>query len=206
MNKSLIIASALVLASSSVAMADSFSFGAKASVSFGTPSSRVVVRDHRTQARPIYTRPVSVPQRYPHEYTPYQPAPIPANLDCRNWDPTVDTTDACNVYATGYTYAPQMRGPWQLLGVRESAVPVGQFITVADGRVFDQLKIRAELGAPVITKIAVSFMDGSTQVTNLGGQLDRGTTRTINLRHRAVNQVVIYTANGSRGTYSIAAL
>lgn len=204
MNKSLIVASALVLASSSVAMADSFSFGAKASVSFGTPAQRVIVRDHRTN--PVYTRPISVPSRYPHEYQPAYPTPIPANLDCRNWDPTVDTTDACNIYATGYTYAPQMRGPWQLLGVRESAVPVGQFITVADGRVFGQLKIRAEMGAPVITKIAVSFLDGSTQVTNLGGQMDRGTTRTINLRHRAVNQVVIYTANGSRGTYSIAAL
>ncbi len=215
MNKSILIASALVLGSSSVAMADSsFSFGARAQVSWGTPSSRVIVRDHRT---PTYQAPVYqgsyatdryttdryTMDRYTTDRYPVNQRPIlPAGLDCRNWDPSLDVSDACaDFFSDGYaTQQPRARYGWTLLGVRESSVADNQFVTVNDGRIFGTLQLRAETGNPIITKVAVRFMDNTTQVINVGGQLRNATLR---LGHRAINQLVIYTAAGSHGTYSM---
>lgn len=207
MKKALIIASALVLGTSSVAMADSFSFGARASVSFRYPTSAsVVVRDHRTPVYPAsqYANPYNRWERWERQPEPYRPA-IPAGLDCRNWDPTVEVDSACNAYSTGYTYEPRVRGDWTLLGVRESSVADNQFVTVNDGRVFGALRLRAEQGRPVITKVAVRFTDNSTQVINLGNRLLSGASITLDLRHRPINQIVVYTAAHSRGAYSIIA-
>jgi hypothetical protein len=210
MNKSILIASALVLGSSSVAMADSFSFGARASVSWGTRAP-VVVRDHRTPTyqAPAYQAPYATPSRYTNDIRwdrqRTRPA-IPAGLDCRNWDPTIDVSDACaDFFSAGYgqVYQPRMHGGWTLLGVRESAVADNQFVTVNDGRGFGTLKLRAETGNPIVTKVAVRFTDNSVQVINVGGYLRNATLR---LSHKAINQIVVYTAAGSQGTYSIAAL
>jgi hypothetical protein len=205
MKKSLILTSALVLSMSSVAMADSFSFGARASVSFGTrtPAQPVVIRDHRT---PVYQTHVSNPARYDARWEHQQPyQPIPAGLDCRNWDPSVDASNACAAYSTGYVYEPRVGGAWTLLGVRESSVADNQFITVGDGRYFGQLKLRAEQGSPVITKVAVRFMDNSVQVINIGGRLDYRASMSLSLNRKPINQIVIYTAAGSRGAYSVTA-
>jgi hypothetical protein len=210
MKKSLILTSALVLSMSSVAMADSFSFGARASVSFGTrtPAQPVVIRDHRTPVyQPIYqntTRYNRGEGHWDHQQPqPYQP--IPAGLDCRNWDPSVDASNACAAYSTGYVYEPRVGGAWTLLGVRESSVADNQFITVGDGRYFGQLKLRAEQGSPVITKVAVRFMDNSVQVINIGGRLDYRASMSLSLNRKPINQIVIYTAAGSRGAYSVTA-
>jgi hypothetical protein len=211
LKKALIVTSVLALGSS-VAMADSFSFGARASVSFGTrtPAQPVVIRDHRTQTTPVYQTQYANPTRYgrndarwERQPQPYQP--IPAGLDCRNWDPSVDTSDACMAYSAGYVYQPQIGGAWTLLGVRESSVADNQFITVGDGRYFGQLKLRAEQGSPVITKVAVRFMDNSTQVINIGGRLDYRASMSLSLNRKPINQIVIYTAAGSRGAYSVTA-
>jgi hypothetical protein len=209
MKKSLILTSALVLSMSSVAMADSFSFGARASVSFGTrtPAKPVVIRDHRNQT-PVYQTQYANPTRYGSRWENQQPQPyqpIPAGLDCRNWDPSVDASNACAAYSTGYVYEPRVGGAWTLLGVRESSVADNQFITVGDGRYFGQLKLRAEQGSPVITKVAVRFMDNSTQVINIGGRLDYRASMSLSLHRKPINQIVIYTAAGSRGAYSVTA-
>ena len=208
MKKALILTTALAL-TSSVAMADSFSFGARAQgsfrVGFGSPRPTVVIRDHREQPAPapVYTSRVRWnDQRYLQEDV----RPIPANLDCRNWDPALERDNACSAYSTGYTYAPQSFGAWSVLGTRESAVPDNQFITVRDGRSFSKLMLTAEQGNPVITKIAIRFMDEHVQVVPVNGRLRAGTTMKLFLEGRQINQIVVYTANGSHGTYSIAAL
>ena len=210
MNKSILIASALVLGSSSVAMADSFSFKAGARVSFGTPAPRVIVRDHRTPTyqAPVYQAPYANPSQYNNDWGTYRPLPqrpvLPAGLDCRNWDPSLDVSDQCaSFFTAGYaTQQPRMRYGWTLLGVRESEVADNQFVTVNDGRGFGTLQLRAETGNPIVTKVAVRFTDNSVQVINMGGYLRNATLR---LSHRAINQIVVYTAAGSQGTYSIAA-
>ena len=211
MKKALIIA--LVLGSSSVAMADSFSVRAGASASFQWGMPSVVVRDHRTPTQVVYptttrVNPTRVTSYYDQRGGVYgdwqRPRPIPANLDCRNWDPTVERGHACEAYSSGYTYAPEMYGPWTYLGTRESAVPEGQFITVQ--KAYSQLKVTAEQGRPSITKIAIRFMDGHTQIVPVS-RFRSGSMRIyLDGGHREINQIIIYTAANSHGTYSIAAL
>jgi hypothetical protein len=209
MKKALIITTALVLGSSA-AMADSFSFNARGSVrvGFGTPRPTVVVRDHRQPApAPVYTTSNRWVDGYHNvQQDDFRPMPIPANLDCRNWDPALEQDNACNVYSSGFTYQPAATyGAWQYLGTRESAVPDAQFITVRDGRSFGQLKLTAEQGSPIITKVLVRFMDNSEQIINLNTRMRAGTATRLFLDHRQINQIVIYTPAGSHGTYSITA-
>jgi hypothetical protein len=213
MKKAFIISSALVLGMSSVALADSsFSFGARGSISVNLPAPKVVVRDHRTPAAPVYvnqSRPTYHPTWQDRTVHPYPTTPaIPANLDCRNWDPAVERGHACEAYSSGYTYAPDTFGSWAYLGTRESAVPDNQFITVGPGKVFSRLKLTAEQGNPQITKVAIRFMDNSVQVINLNTRFRTGSSMKFFLDggHREINQIVVYTASGSRGTYSITAL
>jgi len=204
------LAVALVLGSSSVAMADSFSFGARASVtaSFGNNSGPVVrgpvIRDHRYQDRRVNDR------RWNDRYSQYQhpvEKPIFINgVDCQNWDPTNDHLSPCaSVYEPMRSFEDPRQGRWAALGSRDSSISDHQYITVQ--QTFRRIRIEALAGSPLITKVGISFMDGSTQVVQLGAHDCRaGATINLDGGARRINQIVFYTANGSRGVYSVFAL
>ena len=198
---------AFVLGSSSVALADvSFSASARARVTwnagYSSPPSAPVVRDHRTpnRFRPYY-------QAYQAEY--FRPRTLPAltgpTWNCHNWDPSIEIDSVCAAYASATPRAmPEMLGSWTNLGVRDSAIPDNQFITVE--RSFRELALQANSGAPTLVKLGVRFMDGSVQVIDVSGRL-RGNSEIIRIGGfgQTISQVVIYTASNSRGTYSVLA-
>lgn len=219
------LVTALVLGSSSAAMADSYVFSAGASFSwnFGGVSQvrdhrsvspvrdhRTVtpVRDHRT-SRPV--RPVVMPgytvadQVIVYDDRPAMPALVGPTWDCHNWDPTVDHTSPCTAFSTTRSANIADYRGWTALGVRESSIPSHQYITVGAGRTFDQIKIQANQGAPVLTRVTVRFIDGSQQVVSLDKTAGRRGTMTIHLPRggREINQIIIYSAANSRGTYSV---
>ena len=76
---------------------------------------------------------------------------------------------------------------------------------IRDRSQLSQLRIQAVQGAPQIAKVAVSFTDGTpTAVMNVsprGCETNAGISLT--LPDRNVNQIVIYTNPGSRGTYAV---
>lgn len=202
MKKALVLA-ALVLGSSSAAMADT-SYSLQARASFGIPSRGPVVRDHRYSYEP--QRFNNGPRFdggpiYSDGYVTPQPVPV-INADCANWDPMLDAPSACDGYRSGpVAQMPTSFGRWTVLGTRESAVPDHQFITVEQQ--YSQLRVDALSGRPMFDKVAVRYMDGSTQVFRIGGRA-RGVTLNLDWR-KAISQVVVYTAQGSRGEYTIAA-
>ena len=189
---------------STTAMADTFSFKASASASFGTSgytSGRPMIRDHRTPERtPVY----QAAQTY--NYHPALQVP-PAGVDCRNWDPFLDRSSACSVYSTGYVAPLRIAGPWTALGSRESSVPDMQYITVE--RSFNQLWVAPIQGRPALTSVAIKFMDGTWQTVNLDSSFARGEGELINVKgggRRQISQVVFHTAPGAHGSYSVFAL
>ena len=210
-----LIATAAILASSTVAMADSFTFQARASASFGastrtpvqtvrtytpapvsyqTPYENPSIRDHRT---PMY------PTR---DYRPVTPV-APVGVDCRNWDPVLERNSACSVFATGTARALRISSAWTALGSRESSVPDMQYITVE--RAFNQLWVAPIQGRPALSSVAIKFMDGTWQTVNLGSDFSRGEGELINIKGGArhqISQIVFHTATGSRGSYSAFAL
>ncbi len=217
---------ALVLASSSVAMADStFTVRARASVNFNAGSWRgPFIRDHRTtQPSP----PVSYPswQMPSEQVRPYQSmdtgryedfhsaAPLPAvtgpTWNCQNWDPSIERSSICAAYASSDAEPlPVNMGGYTAFGVRDSAVPDHQFITVGAGKTFREIVIEGNDGAPRLTKVAIKFTDGSIQVVNTRARLRDGRSISLFLDGgaREINQMVFYTPAGSTGSYSVLGL
>ena len=216
MKKALVLA--LVLGSSSVAMADPYSFGARASFSLGTNQRVVraplvvrapVVRDHRNYDVRGYDvrNEVRSDVRFNEQWNaPARPIFI-NGIDCQNWDPANDHLSVCaSVYQPLNTYEDPRQGRWTALGSRDSSISDHQYITVQQN--FRRIRIESLTGAPQITKVGISFMDGSTQVVQLGsGCHGSSTSTTFEIERGAkINQIVFYTANGSRGAYSVFAL
>ncbi len=176
---------ALVIGSSTVAMA--------APSHFQTTTERTVVRDHRTQA----------PIRGNRQVVTTPTASILNNEDCSNWDPTLNANCGLETYASTRT-----ENPWTALGSRDSSISDHQYITVEQQ--FRQLRLESLTGRPELEKVAIRYIDGSTQVVDLAsGQgcaehtLDRSV---INLERKEISQVVMYTGAGSHGTYSVYAV
>ncbi len=216
---------ALVIASTSAAMADSsFSVRARGSVNFGFGGP--FVRDHRT------TQPMPQPVWYPSWQTPPQQvrpirwsdadryqenfhyaSPLPAvtgpTWNCQNWDPSIERSSVCTAYASSDAEPlPANMGRYTAFGVRDSAVPDHQFITVGAGKSFRKIIIEGNDGAPQITKVAIKFMDGSLQVVNTNVHLRDGRSISLFLDGgtREINQMVFYTPTGSTGSYSVLGL
>ncbi len=192
--KSLI--TALVIGSSTVAMA--------APSHFQTASERSLVRDHRTSSqppRPIFPSALRSDRDRPIVTT--YTAPVPGTEDCSNWDPTLSGN--CGRETAAST---RVETPWTSLGSRDSSISDHQYITVEQQ--FRQLRLESLTGRPDLDKVAIRYIDGSTQVVDLvSGQgcvehtLDRSVIR---LERKEISQVVMYTASGSRGTYSVYAV
>jgi hypothetical protein len=196
-----LIASAVVLGSSSAAMAD-VSFQARASWNTTLHTRPASVRDHRYEnTRPVY--------RPSYERPRPMPLPVVTNLNCSNWDPMVDFNSQCaSVYHTLPSYGGEVAQPWgmMLLGTRDSSVvhPYNakhQFITVQ--RAFRTIEIQPVSGRPEITRVQIRFVDGTTQVVNMS-PYDCHDGASIAVASRLpINQILFYTTTNSRGAYSI---
>lgn len=203
-----LLATCLVLGSSSAAMADSFHFQARATANLGDGfHAGVVVRDHRV-APPSYWVSHGGAE-IPHSRAPAVALPplTGPTWDCHNWDPTVEVSSVCAAYASGRPeLAPGISGG-VLLGVRDAAVPDHQYITVDDGRAFRTILVEGNDCAPEISRVAIRFMDGSTQVVNTGATLRAGRSLSIALDggYRKINQILFYTPSGARGSYAVLA-
>lgn len=200
MKKALIFA--LLLGSSSVALADtSYGFHARANITanFRGP----VVRDHRS-FEPVYVQPESRFDQYRYqEINRWEPArPIVVNADCANWDPMLDPASACDAYrTTDARPMPTTFGQWTVLATRESSVPDHQYVAVE--KAVNRVRVDVVTGRPMFEKVAVRYMDGETHVFQLNGRT-RGASFNVN-PYKAVSAVVVYTADGSRGAYTISA-
>jgi hypothetical protein len=96
------------------------------------------------------------------------------------------------------------RGRWQPLARAYSSRTDRQFIPVR-GQQFRKLRVEAVRGAPVIQKIAIEFMNRTTQAVDLDMRLTRGEGEVIDLNggERRINRIIVYTDPRSRGSYSI---
>lgn len=208
MNTKPFLITALVLGSSSAAMAAPFSFQARATVRADHRfDARVVVRDHRTPPRLVATgtwRP-GRPEVVTRPGAIILPAVTGPTWDCANWDPTVDTSSVCAAYDANQPAAMPAYGAGVLLGVRDAAIPDHQYITVGAGQAFRTLVIQGNDCAPQISKVAIKFMDGSTEVVPAGAQLRQGERISIGLDggYRQINQIVLYTPYGATGSYAV---
>ena len=215
MKTNMILASCLVLGSSSAAMADSsFSLQARSSFTAGYRiNARAVVRDHRIAPSqsirfaaytiPRDARDVRPGTRY---IGPALPAVTGPTWDCHNWDPSVELSSVCTAYASSRPGAVSPTvGGGILLGIRDAAIPDHQYITVGSGQAFRKLVVQGNDCAPEITKVAVRFMDGSVQVVNADLRLREGRSLSFNLAggYRQINQIVLYTPSGAHGSYAV---
>lgn len=220
-----LLASCLVLGTSSAAMADSFHVQAhvQARVPAYSPAYSTVnagyrfdggaaVRDHRIAPAPA--RFVAYGSARPIERERFARPGIRVALppvtgptwDCHNWDPTVELSSVCAAYASGQPEAvPAASDAGILLGVRDAAIPDHQYITVGAGQPFRQLVIEGNDGAPEISRVAIKFMDGSTEVVGTQTRLRDGRSLAIALDGgtRQINQIVLYTPYGAHGSYAV---
>lgn len=207
MKKALVLA--LMLGSSSLAMADSsYSFQARARLSLSAPSTR----DHRTSApygsgpRQINDGRLGSDRLETRPNPPMLTTPIAVNADCANWDPMLDPASACDAYRTQERAAmPTSFGRWTLLASRESAVPDHQYVAV-ETKAYSQLRIDALAGRPMFEKVGIRYIDGTTQIVQLGSRSCGSNGTVIGLdRNKVISAIVVYTVDGSRGTYTLSA-
>jgi hypothetical protein len=95
---------------------------------------------------------------------------------------------------------------WVMLAEMYSAESGRQFINVlGQGGEFRRLRIEGVRGKPVITRVAIEFMDRSMQVVDLNAQLWRGEEEEIRLygRGQRINRIIVYTDPMHGGMYSV---
>lgn len=221
-----VLITALVVGSSTAAMADSsFTFQARAQASWGAQPTRVpvytpapvivtpVVRDHRSTDR-------TYNDRFDGRYTTRYQNPIPTTysvggMDCRNWDPMVETSSPCAVFATAEPHLISYNGAsntsygerynrFTVLGSREASVPDSEFITVE--RSVRQLRVDTISGRPGLTSVAIKFANGTWQTVNLGA-MSRGSV-TINVAGNGripISQIAFHTTANAFGIYKVSA-
>jgi hypothetical protein len=205
----LITATALLLGASSAAMAAPYMQARATFRADARPDARfhasVVVRDHRTPTRLVATGTWHRPEVVTRPGAIVLPAVTGPTWDCANWDPTVEASSVCTAYDASQPAAMPAYGAGVLLGVRDAAIPDHQYITVGDGQSFRSIVIQGNDCAPQISKVAIKFMDGSTQVVPAGTQLRQGERISIGLDggYRQINQIVLYTPYGAAGSYAV---
>lgn len=95
---------------------------------------------------------------------------------------------------------------WVTLADTYSADTERQFINVLGrGGDFRKIRVEAVRGAPVITKVAIEYMDRDTQVVDLSSRLPRGEGHVIDLNGRGqpINRIVVYSDPRYGGSYSV---
>lgn len=97
-----------------------------------------------------------------------------------------------------------VRGRWTRLVRANSGSGRREFMINARNR-YRAFRLESLRGEPMISKIAVNFADGSTQVVQVNGSLPAGAGEFIDLqgRERRVVRIVVYADPGSRGAYAI---
>lgn len=193
---------ALVLGSSSVAMAQPLTINASARVSWGVGSSGPVVRDHR-DARPIVVndRLRNLPR--------FQEALYPNNNRLGGDASTYVGPRPAPMMHHGNGYD-SYRPSWLAITEPTRIDRGRQFIAVGTdlGR-FRQLRLRNTVGWSMITQIKIDFGNNVIQTVDLNQRLDRyNPVIDIDLDGyaRSINRVIVYgsTANGS--AYQLLAL
>jgi hypothetical protein len=126
-------------------------------------------------------------------YATTQPPPPPASQPYQPAPPAVQP-------------APVQPG-WVTLADAYSADSERQFINLLGrGGEFHRLRIEGVRGAPVITRVAIEYMDRDMQVVDLNQRLSRGEDEVIRLNGRGqrINRIIVYTdpARGG-GKYSV---
>jgi hypothetical protein len=130
----------------------------------------------------------------------------PSRVYVRDRDPDVSVTftrDRYDRYHDSH-WARDFRGRWRTLAYSNSARSDRQFIPVR-GETFRKLRLEGTRGQPVILKIAIEFMDRTTQAVDLDMRLGRGEGEVIDLNGgvRRINRIIVYTDPRSRGAYSL---
>ena len=204
MKTNTLLVTCLVLGSSSAAMAGSFSVQTRATVNAGYRINPV--RDHRTAPAGRLVAYSSDRFGRPADRAVVLPPVTGPTWDCHNWDPSEDLSSVCTAYASGRPGAmPAATGAGILLGVRDAAIPDHQYITVGPGSAFRKIVVQGNDCAPEIARVAIKFMDGSTQVVTTDARLRVGRSMTIDLDGgaRQINQIVFYTPYGATGSYAV---
>ena len=204
MKTNTLLVTCLVLGSSSAAMAGSFSFQARATATAGYRFN--AVRDHRTAPPTRLVAYSSERFARPAERAVVLPPLTGPTWDCHNWDPSEDLSSVCAAYSSGRPATmPAATGAGILLGVRDAAIPDHQYITVGAGSAFRKIVVQGNDCAPEIARVAIKFMDGSTQVVTTDARLRVGRSMTIDLDggYRQINQIVFYTPYGATGSYAV---
>lgn len=100
-----------------------------------------------------------------------------------------------------------VRGRWIPLGLDFSAFQQGQQIVVyGRGGPMRRLRIRAERGAPVITRVTVEFVGNfpGPQITNVNRRLPPGAVQDVPLNgNRGIKRIIVYTESRFGGRYSV---
>lgn len=130
----------------------------------------------------------------------------PSRVYVRDRDPDVSVTfsrDRYDRYDRSH-WRRDFRGRWTPLARGYSSRSDRQFIPVR-GEAFRKLRIEGVRGRPVIQKIAIEFMNRSTQAVDLDMELERGTGEVIDLNGdvRRINRIIVYTDPRSRGAYTL---
>jgi hypothetical protein len=97
------------------------------------------------------------------------------------------------------------RGRWTPIARSYSTSSDRQFIKLR-GEPFSKIRIEGVRGRPVIQKIAIEFMNRTTQAVDLDMELRRGTGEVIDLHGRGdrrINRIIVYTDPRYRGSYTI---
>ena len=142
----------LVLGSSSVALAQPVSFGARAQVSANIGlgyNAGPVVRDHRTPALPPAPQTVSW-----HDRFHVQPAPAPVMVRP--------------------VYEPVYQPRWTELGALGNTDYNEQVLVGADKGYFRTIEVQPTAGKTFVTQVAIGFTDGTYQTVQPRRTLEPG--------------------------------
>jgi hypothetical protein len=95
-------------------------------------------------------------------------------------------------------------GRWTTLARANSTSGRREFM-VGVGNRYHVFRLEGLRGDPMISKIAINFANGQTQVVQLNSSLRAGTGEVIDLQgnERKVLRIVVYADPRSRGTYAI---
>jgi hypothetical protein len=130
----------------------------------------------------------------------------PVRVYERDRDPGVTITFGRDPYDRYDRYHANrdFRGRWVPLARANSTNSDRQFIPVR-GETFRKIRVEGVRGRPVIQKIAIEFMDRTTQAVDLDMRLRRGSGEVIDLNGgvRRINRIIVYTDPRFRGSYTL---
>ena len=96
------------------------------------------------------------------------------------------------------------KGRWAPLTPSTSARGWSQFLPTAS-RHYRKLRIEGLRGQATITKVAIQFDNGTTQIVDMNTPLPGGTGEVLDLTGgvRTVHRVIVYSDPQTRGTYAV---